>query len=52
MALNYRIFVPNEYKNIASLPDFKARKNLGSKELSLQVMQNIYSSNKFYLTSA
>ena len=79
--------VPNEYKTIESLADFKAKiktdcmflscharfsesvfvyelsgcgfesrcshknKNLGLRELSLQVMQNIYSPNRFYLSS-
>ena len=35
--------VPNEYKAIESLADFKAKnKNLGPRKLSLQVMQNIF----------
>ena len=43
--------VPNEYKTVESLADFKAKKNLGPRELYLQVMQNIYSPNSFYLSS-
>ena len=42
---------PNEFKTIASLAVFKAKKNLGPIELALQVMQNIYSPNRFYLSS-
>ena len=42
---------PNEFKTIASLAVFKAKKNLGPIELVLQVMQNIYSPNRFYLSS-
>ena len=42
--------VPNEYKTIESLEDFMAKnKNLDPRELSLQVMQNIYSPSGFYL---
>ena len=48
--------VPNEYKSIESLADFKEkiktyRKNVVPRELSFQVIQNIYSPNRFCLSS-
>ena len=44
-------FVPNEYKTIESFADFKENNNnLGPIELSFQVIQNIYSPNRFYLS--
>ena len=44
--------VPNEHKTIESLADFKVKiKTWVSRELSLQVIQNIYSPSSFYLIS-
>ena len=44
--------VLNEYKTIESLADFKEKnKHVGLRELSLPGIQNIYSPNKFYLSS-
>ena len=47
-----KIMKPNEFKKLLHHLQFlKQKKNLGPIELVLQVMQNIYSPNRFYLSS-